>query len=160
MEAYWSGFADAESDIAYYRVAVGRGVYNPRLNKTFVYPEYFFPFTAVGAVQSWRHETFNFLDGTNVFFSVQAVNQAGLGTVASSNGYIIDRYYILTLSVISIMPTQLLTEPQNTTSSPLYHGWTQRIWIAGTTSAIAGRERLQGLWSWTGHQVHVHQDIN
>ncbi len=90
VEVYWSGFVDPESDISYFRVAVGQGLYNPQLREMHVHPEHFLPFTSIGLVQSWRRATFSFPDGTFVVASIEAVNKAGLGTVVSSNGFTID----------------------------------------------------------------------
>ena len=73
-----------------YRVAVGMGRYNPTTGQTVVYPEFYYPFTDIGSVTSFSKSTFSFNDGDNIFLSVQAINQAGLGTVATSDGYIID----------------------------------------------------------------------
>ena len=90
VNVYWSGFADAESGVANYRVAVGRGTYNVALKVMEVQADYFLPFTSVGLVSLWRKASFSFPDGTNVVVSVQAVNTAGLGTTVSANGFTID----------------------------------------------------------------------
>ena len=90
VNVYWSGFADAESGVANYRVAAGRGTYNAVRKVMEVQADYFLPFTTVGLVSLWRKASFSFPDGTNVVVSVQAVNTAGLGTTVSSNGFTID----------------------------------------------------------------------
>jgi hypothetical protein len=59
-------------------------------NEPQVEPEYFLPFTSVGLARSFRKSTFNLPDGANVYIIVQALNGAGLGTVASSDSYIVD----------------------------------------------------------------------
>ena len=89
-QAYWSGFSDVESGITTYKVAVGIGRFDVTTGQTIVYPEFYFPFTDVGIVASFSKSIFSFSDGDNIFLSVQAINQAGLGTIATSDGYIID----------------------------------------------------------------------
>ena len=92
LEMYWTGFDDPESSISGYRIAVGRGVYNPNTQETAVEPQAFATFRDEPAdvVLPWVRTTYFFRDGTIVIGSVAAVNKAGLGTVASANGFIID----------------------------------------------------------------------
>ena len=91
VTVYWSGFADAESGIGEYRVAVGRGVYNPVLGFVEVQPEYFMPFTPTDSLDTqWTKSSFSFPDGSIVVTSIMAINNASLGTVASSDGFTID----------------------------------------------------------------------
>ena len=102
VDVYWSGFSDVESGIASYRIAVGRGIFNVARNVMEVQTEHFMPFQDVGFKSSWRKATFSFVDGTNVVISVAAMNQAGLGTMSSTNGFTIDMYVYLSCVILFI----------------------------------------------------------
>jgi hypothetical protein len=88
--AYWNGFADPESGLDRFMVAVGSGLYDPTQNSTSVRMESYLPFVDAGLDLSWSRNTFNFRDGERVFVTVRAFNVAGLATTATTNGFIVD----------------------------------------------------------------------
>jgi hypothetical protein len=89
VNAYWSGFEDPESSIEYYAVAVGRALTIG--GHLVVDPTAFQPFERQNANEtSFFRSTFFFRPGTLVVTTVRAVNKAGLGTIASTNGFIVD----------------------------------------------------------------------
>ena len=77
LRVYWSGFYDNESDIARFRVAIGRN----QLADDVV------PYRDVGIANSVNFElgrVAGLTPGDLIFVTVEATNRAGLGTQAAS----------------------------------------------------------------------------
>lgn len=80
LSASWTGFGDAQSGVADYAWCIGT---TPGVDDIMA-------FTSVGGATSASVDTLTLVSGTSYFVTVRATNSAGLGSVGTSDGVLVD----------------------------------------------------------------------